>query len=149
MEKALEKILKGLKVEQDCILSPVGDVTLVYSLQLREQFTSSDEDLESLHQAFIKAIKVLPQNAVYHQQDWFTESACHADYSKPLSFLSHSSERFFNERPCLEHTSFVFLTLRASSKKIISASSGLLRRHIVPGNVLSEQVLNDFFNACG
>lgn len=149
MERGLDQLLKGVKVEEDCILSPFGDVTLVFSLQAREQFTSSDDELEALHQALIKAIKVLPQNTVYHQQDWFTESGYKADYDKPLPFLAHSSERFFNERPCLQHTGFVFLTLKASSKKIISASSGLLRRHIVPGNVLREPVLNDFFNACG
>lgn len=149
MERGLDKILKGVKVEEDCILSPFGDVTLAFSLHAREAFTSSDDELEALHQALTKAIKVLPQNTVYHQQDWFTESAYKADYDKPLPFLSHSSERFFNERPGLQHTGFVFLTLKASAKKIISASSGLLRRHFVPGNVLSEHVLNDFFNACG
>lgn len=149
MERMLEDILKNLKVEQDCILSPAGDVTLAYEVKVREQFTSSDADLEALHQAFIKAIKVLPQSTVYHQQDFFTESMYAADYNKPLSFLSHSSERFFNERPCLLHRCNVYITLKASSRKIITASSGLLRRHIVPDAVLSDTVLHEFFNSCG
>lgn len=149
MERMLQHILKGLKVEQDCILSPAGDVTMAYGVQMREQFTSSDADLEALHHAFIKAVKVLPENSVYHQQDFFTESSYVADYSKPLSFLSHSSERFFNEQPCLHHRCNVYITLRASAKKIITASSSLLRRHIIPDEVLNETVLQDFFNACG
>lgn len=149
MERMLEDILKNLKVEQDCILSPAGDVTLAYRVEARELFTSSEADMEALHQAFIKAIKVLPQNTVYHQQDLFLESGYQADYHQTTSFLSHSSERFFNERPGLEHSCWVYITLKASAKKIITASSGLLRRHIVPDTVLSEQVLQEFFNTCG
>lgn len=149
MEKMLEDILKGLKVEQDCILSPAGDVTLAFRLDAREVFTSSEADMEALHQALIKAIKVLPAGSVYHQQDWFTEGGYAAEYGTGLSFLSHASERFFHERACLRHKSYVFITLHASNRTVITASSGLLRRHIVPDAVLNEQVLQDFFNACG
>ncbi len=149
MERTIEHILGGMRVEKDCILSPGGDVTLAFALEAREQFTSSDNDLEGLHQSLIKAIKVLPNNTVYHQQDCFFEAGYSADYAKPLSFLSHSSERFFHERPALQHHCNIFITLKASAKKIITGNSGLLRKHIVPDTVLNEQTLQEFFNACG
>ncbi len=149
MEKNFVDIIRGMRVEKDCILSPGGDVTVAFELLPREQFTSSDSDLEALHQTLIKALKVLPNNTVYHQQDSFFEAGYEADYSKPLSFLSHSSERFFNERPALQHQCHIFITLKASDKKVITGSSALLRKHIVPDAVMKEQQLQEFFNACG
>lgn len=149
MERTMEKILKGLKVEADCILSPAGDITLCYALELREVFTSSDAELESLHQSFIRAIKVLPAGSVYHQQDYYTERQFEGRFDAGQSFLSRSSERFFNERPFLQHTCFVYLTRKVSAKKITTANSGVLRRHIVPDGVLSAQTVQEFFNACG
>lgn len=138
-----------MRVEKDCILSPGGDVTVAFELLPREQFTSSDSDLEAMHQTLIKALKVLPNNTVYHQQDKFFEAGYKADYAKPLSFLSHSNERFFNECPALEHHCTIFITLKASDKKVITGSSALLRKHIVPDALMKEQQLQEFFNACG
>src|SRR4051794_21468749 len=98
MIKELDSILPLLGVEQDCILSKQGDVTIAYQVTLPELFTLSKEEYETFHQVWIKAIKVLPRHTVLHKQDWFTEAKYEADFLTPASFLSRSSERFFNER---------------------------------------------------
>jgi hypothetical protein len=72
MEKVLEEILPIMDVEHGCILSRQGDVTIVYKVELPEIFTLSDQEYEAFHQAWVKAIKVLPKLCVFHKQDWFT-----------------------------------------------------------------------------
>ena len=94
MERTLENMLPILGVENDLMLSRQGDITLVYKCQLPELFTLSDRDYEAFHQSWIKAIKVLPKHSVFHKQDWFIDSDYKANYSKEISFLSRSSERF-------------------------------------------------------
>ena len=55
----LKDVLPILGVENDCILSKQGDVTVVYEVRLPELFTLSDQDYEVFHQALIKAIKIV------------------------------------------------------------------------------------------
>ena len=72
MEKELKNILPIMDIEHDCILSKQGEYTVAYRVQLPEIFTLSDEDYENMHQAWVKAIRVLPKDSVLHKQDWFT-----------------------------------------------------------------------------
>jgi hypothetical protein len=70
MEKMIDDILPIMDVEHDCILSKQGDVTVVFKAQLPEIFTLSDQEYEAFHQAWLKAIKLLPKYSVFHKQDW-------------------------------------------------------------------------------
>jgi conjugation system TraG family ATPase len=151
VQKEIKDILPLFGVEHDCILSKQGDITIVYELQLPELFTLSDADYELLHQTFIKAIKVLPAQTVFHKQDWFTESKIAADFSAiGVSFLSRASERFFNERPYLDHQCYVMLTKKPAGRKSGSSLfSNLLRRSIVPEQTLKPQLLQDFLDSAG
>ena len=151
MQKELKDILPIFGVEHDCILSKQGDVTIVYEVQLPELFTLSDQEYESLHQSLIRAIKILPANTVFHKQDWFTESKVAADFSAiGVSFLSGASERFFNERPYLDHQCYIMLTKKPAGRKPGSSLfSNLLRRSIVPEQTLKPQLLQDFLDSAG
>jgi conjugation system TraG family ATPase len=151
MERLLEEMLPIMEVERDAILSKQGDLTIGFKVNLPELFTLSDRDYEGLHQAWVKAIKVLPKHSIFHKQDWFIQSKYRPDFSKDdQSFLSLSSERFFNERPFLEHTCYLFLTKKASGRKSASSLlSNLLRRSIVPEQAIKPHFLQDFQDACG
>src|SRR5689334_1956867 len=150
MERRLEDMLPILGVEHDLILSKQGDITLVYKCELPELFTLSDRDYEAFHQAWVKAIKVLPKHSVFHKQDWFIDSRYNPDYSKEHSFLSGSSERFFNERPYLNHNCFIYLTKKPNRRKLSSSLvSNLIRRSIVPENVLQPPFLQEFLDSAG
>ena len=151
MEKWLKDVLPVAGVEHDCILSKMGDVTVVYEVTLPEIFTLSDQEYEAFHQAWIKAIKILPKQLVFHKQDWFVDSKYHPDFSKAdTSFLSRSSERFFNERPFLDHKCYILLTKKPANRKASSSLfSTLLRSSIVPEETLKPQLLQDFLDGCG
>ncbi|MEI6949634.1 TraG family conjugative transposon ATPase [Paraflavisolibacter sp. H34] len=146
MEKNLEDMFPLMDVEHDCILSKWGDITVVYEAELPEIFTLSDADYEAFHQAWVKAIRVLPRHSIFHKQDWFVESKYKADFDGVAhSFLSHSSERFFNERPYLDHRCYIFLTKKPAGRKSgTSLTSSLLRAYLAPKEVLDPQLLQDF-----
>lgn len=144
----LEQIFPIYKVEHDCILSKQGDATIAYQVTLPEIFTLSDQEYEAFHQVLVKAIKTLPANSIFHKQDWFFASKHQADFeAKGDSFLSRSSERFFNERPFLKHQCFIMLTRKASNRKPSSSvASSLLSRTIVPEETIKPQKLQEFFD---
>jgi len=151
MEKWLDDVMPILGIEHDCLLSRQGDITVAYKAELPEIFTLSNNEYEAFHQAWVKAIKVLPKHSILHKQDWFMDSKYEPDFGKAGdSFLSRSSERFFNERPYLDHSCYIFLTKKPSGRKDGSSLfSNLLRRSVVPAHALNENMLQDFLDCCG
>jgi conjugation system TraG family ATPase len=151
MEKVLDEILPIMDVEHDCILSKQGDITIVFKAELPEIFTLSDQEYEAFHQAWVKALKLLPKFTVFHKQDWFLDSTYKPDFTKEdTSFLSRSSERFFNERPFLAHSCYIMLTKKPAGRKTASSIfSNLLRRSMVPEETLKPGLLQDFLDSAG
>ncbi|WP_291285267.1 TraG family conjugative transposon ATPase [Flavobacterium sp.] len=151
MEKMIDDILPIMDVEHDCILSKQGDVTVVFRAELPEIFTLSDQEYEAFHQAWLKAIKLLPKFSVFHKQDWFIDSKFEPDFtSEDSSFLTRSSERFFNERPFLDHSCYIFLTKKPAGRKTSSSLfSNLLRASIVPEETLKAQLRQEFIDSTG
>jgi Bacteroides conjugation system ATPase, TraG family len=151
MEKWIDDIMPIMGIEHDCILSKQGDITVAFKAELPEIFTLSDNEYEAFHQAWVKAIKVLPKHSILHKQDWFRDTKYKPDFSgKDNSFLSRSSERFFNERPFLNHSCYLFLTKKPDGRKAGSSLfSNLLRRNIVPDQTINAGMLQDFLGCCG
>lgn len=147
----LAKVFPIYKVENDCILSKQGDVTLAYEATLPEIFTLSDQEYEAFHQILVKAIKVLPNNSIFHKQDWFFSKRQSADFEgSDQSFLSRSSERFFNERQYLDHQCQIFLTRKPANRKPSSSVfSNLIRKTLVPEETLNPQRMQEFLDSAG
>ncbi|MBI1782263.1 MAG: TraG family conjugative transposon ATPase [Sphingobacteriales bacterium] len=144
-------ILPVYGVEHNAILSKMGDVTVAFKVELPELFTMSNDEYEAFHHAWIKAIKVLPVNAILHKQDWFTEAKYKPEFGKEdNSFLSRSSERFFNERPYLDHQCYILLTKKPANRKVSSSLfSSLLKKTIVPEESINPKYYHDFMNHVG
>jgi conjugation system TraG family ATPase len=151
MQRYLDELMPLMGVEHDCILSKQGDITIAFEAALPEIFTLSNQEYEAFHQAWVKAIKVLPKLSVFHKQDWFIDKKYQPHFSKEdNSFLSRSSERFFNERQFLDHKCYIFLTKKPAGRKLsTSLFSNLLRRSIVPQQVLNPLLLQDFEISAG
>ena len=151
MEKGLNDMTPIMDVEHDCILSMLGDATVVFEVVLPEIFTLSDQEYEAFHQTWVKALKMLPKLTVFHKQDWFVDSRYHPDFSKDdNSFLSRSSELYFNERPFLQHSCYILITKKPESRKLSSSLySNLFRRSIVPEENLKATILQDFLDSVG
>jgi len=148
-------LLPVYKVENDCILSMQGDVTIGFKLVLPEIFTLSASEYEAYHQAWVRAIRLLPQHSVFHKQDWFIADRFKADFEgigrdSDRSFLGRSSERFFNEREFLSHECFVYLTKKPFGRKLSSSAySNILRKSVVPSGSVDVGMVADFLDSCG
>ncbi|MDR3713276.1 MAG: TraG family conjugative transposon ATPase [Puia sp.] len=151
MQKNMLDLLRCLRLEHDCLLSGQGDMTLGYALTLPEIFTLSAAEYQALHEAWVKALRVLPPHTIVHKQDWFLEKSWKADFTGDTkSFLSVSSERFFHERPWLDHHAFLYLTKRSAGQQ----SSGglfpdLFRKTLAPAETLGDRVFKDFVASAG
>lgn len=150
MEKHFDEIMPILDVQHDCILSKAGDLTVAFKVQLPELFTLSDQEYEAFHQIWVKAIKTLPKFSVFYKQDWFVENKHVPDFAtSEYSFLSRSSELFFNERPFLDHHCHIFLTRKSAGRRSSnSLFSNLLRVDPVPRELLSQSAQQDFQDSC-
>ncbi|MGE7775231.1 TraG family conjugative transposon ATPase [Chitinophaga sp. NPDC101104] len=144
--KSLEKLFPIYKVERDCIISKHGDLTVVFELELPEIFSMSTEDFHALHHTWTRALRILPPGSILHKQDWYTHDVYQASEDNgERSFLTLSSDRFFQDRPILKHRSFVMITRRAIGRKpSSSAFSNLLRPVLVPQELVKGQFYLDF-----
>nr|WP_262903491.1 TraG family conjugative transposon ATPase [Niabella beijingensis] len=150
MEKWLNDLMPIMDVEHDCILSKHGDISIVFKVTLPEVFTQSDENYEALHQGFIKAIKVLPKETVFHKQDYFVQSKFQPEKLEDGSFLSRSSNNFFEGRPYLRHDCYITLTKKPAGRKASSSVfTSLLRPTFVPEQTVSNSALQEFEDSAG
>ena len=149
--KDLFDILPLYGVEHNAILSKMGDVTVAFKLELPELFTMSNDEYEAFHHSWIKAIKVLPVNAILHKQDWFTAAKFKPDFTQQTtSFLSNCSDLYFNNRPFLDHYCYLLITKKPGNRKPASSVfSSLLKRTIVPEETILPKGFDDFMNHIG
>ncbi|WP_179412681.1 TraG family conjugative transposon ATPase [Mucilaginibacter sp. E4BP6] len=146
----IEDILPVYKVENNCILSRQGDITIAYKLELPDIFTLSGQEYEALHHAWLKAIKILPQHSIVHKQDIFTRAGYDSKPGQSASFLAEASEHYFKGRPYLEHSCYILLTKQPGNRKAASSGySGLMRKSPVPAQVLNERMFRDFMEKAG
>lgn len=151
MEAGLNERLPILEVSGDTIVSKMGDITMGFEVVKPEVFTLSANQYEALHQAFVRALKVLPVGSVFHMQDWYVLDAYKPDYEKAGdSFLGRASERFLSEREFLRHHCRIYLTRRPENRRMpTTAASGLLRKTLVPVELLSPEGSREFETAVG
>ena len=145
----LESKFPLLRVENNCIVSKFADITAAYRVTLPELFTLTGEEYETLHGAWLKALKVLPNYTVVHKQDFFIEERYTApEDNGERSFLARSYERHFNERPYLRHTCYLFVTKTTPERmRQTSASSVLCRGFIVPREMRDTDAVTRFLEA--
>lgn len=142
------KILPIASVENNCILSANGDITLAYEIHLPEIFTLAEREYDAFHQAWIKAIKLLPEHTVLHKQDWFVKRTVRESSGK--TFLSTSSDRFYSGRPYMAHNCYLFLTKKPDDRKPSnSAFCNILRKSIVPKQTVDSVLLRNFEDVAG
>ena len=91
----------------------------------------------------------MPCHTIVHRQDWFLEESYRARTdSEELGFLDRSFELHFNERPFLNHFSYLFIT-RTTKERMRQQSnfSVLCRGHILPREVRDKDGVLRFLEA--
>ena len=91
----------------------------------------------------------MPCHTIVHRQDWFLEESYRARTDREeLGFLDRSFELHFNERPFLNHFSYLFIT-RTTKERMRQQSnfSVLCRGHILPREVRDKDGVLRFLEA--
>jgi conjugation system TraG family ATPase len=148
----LDKILPLFSYEDGFLVSRQGDLTVCYSMDLSPLFTISKVEAEAMHNAFVKAFRLLPTGVIVWKQDWFVQSEFEGSFDSVvnegnLGFLSASNERFFVGKPVLEHRCYLFFTLCNPEKKLADSSlSNLFRSHWAGEPVIKPGVADSFLS---
>ena len=156
--KDILEVLPIWKIEQDIIISVHGDLTLAFSMSWPEVFSLSANvdmvgetrmesgDFREMNELLVKAISVLPENSIVHQQDWFTEEQ-YAPSFEVEGYLDKASEQHFNQRPYLTHRSFVYITrVNPSRAEVGSLKTTLLRGRPMPKALNDRQRIEEFIS---
>lgn len=157
-KKELLEVLPIYKIENDCLVSVYGDVSVVFEVRLPELFTLhasvqmmggnryEEGDFRELNELWVKAFTVLPGNTIIHKQDYYTEENYTPRFSAE-TFLDRASERHFNERPYLNHSSFIVLTkVHPSRQSVTSMLTTLVRGRFIAKEMLDGKTLDNFFS---
>jgi conjugation system TraG family ATPase len=145
MEKELDEILPVWAADADGILSVTGAYTIGFEVTKPEIFTLAAVDYEQLHGALLKALRVLPKGTILHFQDWYERRRYEPFVREGQSFLEAASDRHFAGRPWLEHRAYLFISkIPAGRRESSSAGSTLLRRHLVPEELLDAGKMRAF-----
>lgn len=133
----VENKLPLLSVEHGCIVSKDADITVAFRVELPELFTVTHAEYEAMHAAWCKAVRVLPDYSIVLKQDWFIREKYRSELGEEgMSFLARSYEHHFNERPFLNHASFLYLTKTSKERmRMQSNFSTLCRGNIIPKEV--------------
>lgn len=145
----LESKFPLLAVENNCILSKDADITACFEVRLPELFTVASAEYEAIHSAWHKAIKTLPDFTVIHKQDWYIKESYAPDMAKEdQSFLAKSYQRHFNERPFLNHYSYLFLTKTTKERmRMQSNFSSLCKGVLIPKEIRDKEAIHRFMEA--
>jgi hypothetical protein len=145
----LDDRLPIYEVADDWIVNKLGDVCIGLEVEKPEIFTLGENDYDNLHLAFVKAIRVLPAGTVLYVQDTYRRDHYRSGELGPTAgFLDRAGERFFNGRAFLRHLCHMYLIRRPAGRlKVTSASSGILRKTLVPVDTCDVKICREFETA--
>lgn len=146
-----ESIFPLLAVENDCIISKQGDITVGFKVKLPEIFTVGSNEYETIHSNWLKATLVLPEYTILHKQDWILKENYVPNVSQEgMTFLSKSFERHFDGRPVIQHTCYLFLTKTSKQQmRRTSTFTSLTTGNIAPRTSLDKDSIQNFLDAVG
>jgi conjugation system TraG family ATPase len=163
MQRTNELSLPILEIVPEGILTKNGDFTVCYQLTKPPLFSLSPAQLETWHQAWVKAISSLPFDTVIHISDecfplkWYPNDDIASDAAVFLSvvpdvdksLLRKASDSHFCGRPYLYNKTHLYITKRASRPKAVhSGLSSLITGSLVPEAVLQPRQMQAFIDKC-
>ncbi|TDK50843.1 TraG family conjugative transposon ATPase [Algoriphagus formosus] len=146
--RELSEVLPLLSYEDGFLISKQGDLTACFEMTLPPVFTQSKSDLEGRWQSLIKGFQLLPVGTLVWKQDWCIQKKWKEGNREILGFLDGKNSEFFQNRPYMDHRSYLFVTLPNRDKKLSPSSlSNLFRKHWVEDFIRESKHLETFTDA--
>ncbi len=120
----LDERLPIFEIADGWLVSKMGDLCIALDVEKPELFTLGENEYDTLHQAFVKGLKVLPDGTVFHMQDVYRRDRFASKVmSGEISFLSQSRDQFFDGRPFLRQRCRIYLIRRPAGRRAVSSST--------------------------
>ena len=147
--ETLERRFPLLSVENGCIVSKDAALTVAFEVELPELYTVTEDEYETMHSSWIKAMKVLPEHSIVCKQDWFIQETYRSKSDgEEQSFLTRSYELHFNERRYLNHRCYLFLTKTTRERsRQRSDFSTLCRGFLLPREITDKDTAARFLES--
>lgn len=144
-----ESVFPLLAVENDCIVSKQGDITVGFKVKLPEIFTIGAGEYETIHSSWLRATLVLPEYTILHKQDWILKKNYVPNLDKEgITFLSKAFEKHFDKRPVITHTCYLFITKTTRQQmRRTSTFTSLTTGNIAPRTSLNKESVQLFIEA--
>lgn len=126
---SIEKTLSVLGFQGDFLISNNLDLSFGLKLELPELLSCSEGRLSELHECFQRLINLLPENTLFHKQDFFFLSEFDQAKEKATSVLDHSYEKHFRGRKYLKQKSYLYISL---------LNKGLLKNYLSSALLFSK-----------
>ncbi len=105
-----EKSFPIMSVENDCVISKRGEVSVLFELYLPEVFTISYGEYNLMHETWCKVLRMLPAPTVVHKQDFYYTEKYDSTGRKYWSLLDEHYWKNFDGRIYLKHKCYLYLT---------------------------------------
>jgi len=99
-----------LTIQEGVVFASNGNLILPFRLELPEIYSVSESDFEALHSTWVQALKTLPAGTVIHKQDIYLKATYDASPLPSETFLAKATQRYFQGRPTMTHTSYLFFS---------------------------------------
>lgn len=137
--------LHGYDVEGSLLVSKAGDISRLFDVTLPQVFTSSNKELFSYHDAWVRALNVLPENTIVLKQDYFIGDEYREEVREDDPFLKQRSAEHFNGKKMLRHRCIVCVTMSTERNLNIYSNpktNFLLRKKMIPDVVLDDDAIS-------
>lgn len=126
----IKKVFNIFAVDNDLIISNKGDVGMVYKVMLPQIYSLDSEQIEQVSIIFDKVIRSLPSGTILQKQDFFFVSSVQGQVSESPDFLSASDNRFFHEKPTMNHECYLSVIKDSGNKVSILNNSGQYNKYL-------------------
>ncbi|MDQ2178573.1 TraG family conjugative transposon ATPase [Marinifilum sp. D714] len=128
---SIEKTMSVLGFQGDFLISNNLDLSFGLKLELPELLSCSKERLLELHECFQRMINLLPENSLYHKQDFYFLSVYKGKEDQKDSLLNQSYRKHFRGRKYLKQSSYLYISL---------LNKGLLKNYLSSSLIFSRNV---------
>lgn len=96
------------QVEENKVIGSRGDLALGYKIEYPEKYSQSEEDFETMHTTWVRALRNVPTGTIVVKSDAYTRAKFDGNTLPNDTFLQKTTRRYFNGREYMQHQGYVF-----------------------------------------
>lgn len=138
----LSQLFPVLEINDECIISKGGDITIAYQLQLPPKNSLEPERYKDLRLLLSRAYITLPVGTIILKQDIYFKRKYIQHYDNQ-PFLLQQYSKHFQGREYLDYKSILYFCMPHKNRQNVSTKECILSsRHILPGKTSPEKIIS-------